>query len=265
MSAEKLEYNADQIASLYDELAPVYADFYSDYDDAVRKQGKDLAKVLKQYGVDPESRVLDCSAGIGTQAIGLSRQGYLMSACDISPLSMEQAQQNAASFGENISLAVSDMRYLQSTYKGQSFDAVISCGNSLAHMLTDQDMDNVFSGVKTLFGEGKGVFLAALTDHENGTREQGVFYDPHVKYERDQKVINFQLWQWIEEGVTYICDDYTITDTGNEAKTKKVSAPFRIWRKAHLFEIAKKHGFQSCDWITPDQSGHHNPIFCAVL
>lgn len=256
------KFNPVAVAKLYDDIADVYAGYYTDYDAAVRKQGHDLAGVLGRYNVAPGEHIFDCSCGIGTQAIGIALQGYKVSASDISPKSIEQAQSNARKFGVDITLSTGDMR--TSIKPGHQFGAVISCGNSLAHLLEISDMEAVLSSAKAALKPG-GVFLAALTDHENGTREENKFYDPHVKSDSNGRTINFQLWTWIKQGEIYICDDYTIVDEKSEKpELKKVSATFRIWRKDYLFKLAHEIGFKHSDWLLPADTGHHNPIFCAV-
>jgi len=257
MTETEKHMNAAKIAALYDRIAPVYRQYYADYDQAVRKQGKDLSRLLFAEGFG-RADVLDCSCGIGTQAIGLALEGHSVTGCDISPASIDEAERNADLFGAPAHFFVADMRALPHDLSA-SHDAVVSCGNSIAHLISDEDMAAFLQGVSRTLRPG-GVFLAALTDHENGTREEGVFYDAHVQRDADGKTVNFQLWTWIEKGLTYICDDYTITDRADGTHTEKVSAPFRIWRRAALFGLAEQYGFTGPAWLVPADTGHHNPI-----
>lgn len=252
-------FDPKSVAKLYDDIADVYSSYYADYAAAVKKQGQDLAALIPHKG----GRVLDCSCGVGTQAIGLALQGFAVEGCDISPKSVEQAKRHAQQFGvPNLPFRAADMRGIGGLYPEASFDAVISCGNSLAHLLEQADIDAVLSGAFKLLKKG-GVFLAALTDHEGKEpRREDQFYDPHIKRgEGGLKTVNYQVWTWLRHGETYVCDDYTVMDeAGGGATVKKVSAPFRIWRRAHLFDLAAAQGFASCEWLLPAETGHHNPI-----
>lgn len=265
MTTKEPKFDSAAIAFLYDEIADVYADYYEDYDSAVKKQGADLSKILKDtFKIQPSAKVLDCSCGIGTQAIGLALNGFSVTGCDISPKSIDQARQNASRFKVPAEFKVADMRQLASIYAGKSFDAVISCGNALAHILDQADIESILTGAQSLLAPG-GVFMAAMTDHEkDDIRQEHLFYDAHVKRRRDSKTMNFQVWTWIKPGESYICDDYTVIDQGDNVTTRKVSAPFRIWRRAKLFEIATALGYKECHWLLAKDTGHHNPIFCAV-
>ncbi len=256
-----IKYDPVAIATLYDDIAAIYADYYEDYNEAIRKQGADLAKVIQTQGIYNNAKILDCSCGIGTQAIGLALEGFNVSGCDISPGSIKKAEENAKSKFVDIPFKTVDMRFLSKIYN-ERFSVVLSCGNSIAHLLTDEDLKFFFESVKKTIEPG-GIFLVALTDHEKNIREEGVFYDPHVKEADDFRTVNFQLWKWIVKGLVYICDDYTVLDYGKNQKIKKVSATFRIWHKKVLFSKAEEYGFSNCQWLLPQETGHHNPIFIA--
>ncbi len=254
-------FNAAEVAKLYDDIAPVYSEYYDDYHQTVMKQGLDLANLLKKNGVAEGAKILDCSCGIGTQAIGLARHGFRVTGCDISPGSIKEAQKNAEIFGVKSDFFPCDMRALPETLN-RHFDAVISCGNSFAHMISDDDMHRAYSSVSRML-KTDGVFLAALTDHEGETRQEDKPYDFHIKREKDDKTLNFQIWTWIEKDMVYFCEDYTILDKGEAQDLKKVSSTFRIWRRQALFDMAGRFGMAGVSWLLPLETGHHNPIFLA--
>ncbi|WP_338020292.1 class I SAM-dependent methyltransferase [Paenibacillus marchantiae] len=78
--------------------------------------------------------LLDCSCGIGTQAIGLAKYGYNVSATDVSPDSVKRAEKEAASRGVNINFGVADFRSLDTDLTGV-FDIVLSADNAIPHHL----------------------------------------------------------------------------------------------------------------------------------
>lgn len=62
-------------AGFYDGLAPFYPLLYSDWDDAVARQGLALSNLLAELGIACGDTVLDAACGVGTQALGLLGQG----------------------------------------------------------------------------------------------------------------------------------------------------------------------------------------------
>jgi glycine/sarcosine N-methyltransferase len=64
------------IADFYDGLAADYHLIYADWDAAVERQGVALDRLIRDAHTQEAIDVLDCSCGIGTQAIGLACQGY---------------------------------------------------------------------------------------------------------------------------------------------------------------------------------------------
>ena len=107
----KTVFDPAAVAKLYDDLAPIYADFYPDYPAAVAKQGKDLWGVLSRLRPQIKS-VFDCSCGIGTQIIGITQASGLKETCgaDISPASVEKARMPAKSFNVTAEIAAVDIR-----------------------------------------------------------------------------------------------------------------------------------------------------------
>ena len=72
----------------YDDLAEYYDLIYQDWARSVEHQGRAIAQVLDRTFPERERhsvRVLDVSAGIGTQTIPLAQAGYQVTARDISP------------------------------------------------------------------------------------------------------------------------------------------------------------------------------------
>ena len=83
--------------------------------------------------------VLDCSCGVGTQAIGLALLGYRVTGTDISERSLQRAADTAARLGAPLIVEPADFRDLRAV--GGEFDVVISCDNAVAHLLDRADVD----------------------------------------------------------------------------------------------------------------------------
>ena len=75
----------------YDRLADEYHLIFGNWDEAVKWQGEVLDTLLRSVTGRRSLSILDCSCGIGTQAIGLALLGHRLTATDLSPRSIERA------------------------------------------------------------------------------------------------------------------------------------------------------------------------------
>jgi methylase of polypeptide subunit release factors len=104
------------VLQFYDRLAGQYHLIFADWREAVRRQGMVLNAVINAHRGPAPLVVLDCSCGIGTQAIGLALHGHEVYATDLSPTAVAQARRHARSFG------VADFRELA----GRVFDVILA-------------------------------------------------------------------------------------------------------------------------------------------
>ncbi|KAB2919874.1 MAG: class I SAM-dependent methyltransferase [Dechloromonas sp.] len=123
----------------YAGLSQFYHLIYPDWDESIRRQASHLDSVIREcWGPNCRS-VLDASCGIGTQALGLAALGYEVTGSDLSSEEIERAKMEAATRGLAIDFHVCDMRHVFDRFSRQ-FDVVISCDNSLPHLLTDEEI-----------------------------------------------------------------------------------------------------------------------------
>ena len=132
---------SNSVLDFYNRLAGDYHLIFEDWDTSVKRQGKVLDRIIQsQLGISRNNlSVLDCSCGIGTQAIGLALLGYNVHATDLSPKAVSRAEREAVRLGANLTFGVADFRTLNDQIKGD-FDVIISCDNSLPHLLDDRDL-----------------------------------------------------------------------------------------------------------------------------
>lgn len=122
------------VAHFYDELADHYHLIYTDWDASIRRQGNALDALIGQ----DHAVVLDCSCGIGTQAIGLAMRGHHVAGTDLSPRAAARAAREAAYRNLTLPTAAADMRRLP--FPDGRFNTVVCADNSLPHLLTEQDV-----------------------------------------------------------------------------------------------------------------------------
>src|SRR5262245_911319 len=130
---------SDSVTQFYDDLAADYHLIFADWAASVQRHADTLDKLIRVEKGGLPLTLLDCTFGIGTQAIGLACKGYKVHATDISPQSIERARREAQSFGATLIFGVADVRTLSHQVAG-TFDVVISCDNALPHLLSDEDL-----------------------------------------------------------------------------------------------------------------------------
>lgn len=84
------------IQTFYDNMASQYDKLFMDWQASTREQAELLNTIFQNYGYGNNAKLLDCSCGIGTQAIGLALLGYDVTASDISDKELEEAKKRAA-------------------------------------------------------------------------------------------------------------------------------------------------------------------------
>lgn len=196
----------------YDELAPFYKLMYPDWERSVQRQATILDGILKDYAGEKVETILDVSCGIGTQSIGLAKLGYKVSASDLSPAEVEMARLEAMNHGVEIEFRVGDMREAWRVYEHQ-FDCVISCDNSVPHLLTNSDILLAFQQFFQCVKPG-GSCLISVRDYAKLEKSQSqLSFNPRLVHDLDgERVILFDLWK--HEGDLYEMTTYIVRDRG---------------------------------------------------
>ncbi len=190
------------VKRFYDQLARDYHLLFADWRDSVRWQGEMLDKIIQREADTAKQILLDCSCGIGTQAIGLALRGYKVHGTDVSPAAVKRAEKEAKSFGVTASFGIADFLKLDRQVNG-TFDIVISCDNSLPHLLTDNDL---LAAVKNIWSklEPGGLFIASTRDYDQIVKDRPKSTSPKVFNDTYGRRIVFQIWEWLEDKRNYL-------------------------------------------------------------
>src|SRR5580704_13808996 len=96
----------ERILGFYEPLADHYHLIFDDWNRVIERQSKILNRLLvAQMGSHP-LKILDCTCGIGTQALGFAGFGHQVIASDLSHAEINRAKHEAESRGLNISFRV---------------------------------------------------------------------------------------------------------------------------------------------------------------
>lgn len=158
----------DDTIAFYDALAPMF-DVMTDWDARLASEGPFLRALLDEAHA---SRVLDAACGSGGHALALARWGYEMVGADVSPGMIALAQEKAAAAGLDVPFVVADLTPQPPSLvgkgecsppfvgeglgerAGERFDAVLCLGNSLPHLLTQDELATALRGMAGVLRPG---------------------------------------------------------------------------------------------------------------
>lgn len=153
----------------YNRLARDYHLIYADWNAAIESQSRAIDRIVRSEVAAPPLALLDCACGIGTQAIGLALRGYRLHATDLSRPALQRARREARSRGAQLTFAQADLRDLGRSV-ASTFDVVICCDNSLAHMMTARDLARAALSIRGRL-KPRGLFIASIRDYDRIVRE----------------------------------------------------------------------------------------------
>ena len=252
---------SESVERFYDDLAADYHHVYADWESGIERQASVLDQLIQCESSASVPVVLDCSCGIGTQAIGLAQRGYEVFASDLSAKAVTRAEAEAAKRGLNVRFAVADIRELECVFDRQ-FDVVISCDNSLPHLLTDEDLTLALRNIRRVLTD-KGLFVASIRDYDRLLAEKPSYIVMNPGGTHEEEVIVFQIWDWSKEADTYLLRLFVMNRASREWRVKEIRPRFRAIRRNELTAALESAGFARVAWHGPEQSGYFQPIVTA--
>jgi len=195
------EPESSAVARFYDELAADYHLVYADWDAGMVRQGKALDTLIRaESGTGVPVSVLDCSCGIGTQAIALGLCGYQVTGTDISRSAVDRAVREASARSVHLPAAAADMRHLP--FSGARFDVVVCADNSLPHLLTERDVHAALTEMRRVLRPG-GLLVVSTRPYDEILRARPTSTAPQPGSTPTGRSITFQLWDWHDDGERY--------------------------------------------------------------
>lgn len=83
-------------------------------------------------------KILDAACGSGGYSLALAREGYTVTGIDLDPGMIAYAKDKAYRTGVNVTFRIEDMRHISES--NAEFSVALCLGNSLPHMLSDEDI-----------------------------------------------------------------------------------------------------------------------------
>lgn len=247
------------VRDFYDALADDYHLIFADWHGAINRQGNTLDELIRRLvPAAPDVTLYDCSCGIGTQAIGLAKRGYTVHATDLSPVAVERAKREAQKLNVSMTTGVADFRHLGEQVK-DSFDVVISCDNSLPHLLTDADLQQAAHNLHDVT-KADGLLLISIRDYDH-LLHQKPRTTPVYVYDDPDRRISFHVWDWQDD--LYTINHYIITHQDDTPHTVIRQTQYRALKRETVTSALENAGFRDIRWHMPEASGYYQPIVTA--
>ena len=244
----------------YDDLADDYHLLYSDWDAAVDRQGAALDQLIRGRLGAGSRRVWDCACGIGTQALGLASRGHEVLGTDISPAAAARARRESDARGLSLRTAAGDMR--RPPVPAGAFDVVLCADNSLAHLLTADDIDTALRAMHRSLREG-GLLLIGLRDYEQARADRRPATVPQVTRTETGRSISFQLWDWYPDGERYDLEHFQLLPDGDDWQVRVRRTTSWALTHTELGRLVTAAGFRDVEWLAPERTGFMQPVCTA--
>jgi SAM-dependent methyltransferase len=183
--------------SFYKQLTPFFHLVYQNWDSTIEAHGKMFAEIVDSQWGSSKTRILDVSCGIGTQSLALAARGFDVTASDLSPDVVARAKREAGARDLGIEFSVCDMREAHRKH-GDGFDVVLCAGNSLPHLLNDEEILKALRSMYACLAPGDGCIIT-MRQYDQEERGTGLFKPYGVREENGRRFIIFQVWDFIGE------------------------------------------------------------------
>jgi SAM-dependent methyltransferase len=242
------------MADFYDDFTPFFHLIFQDWDASIQRQGGQLKSII-EAAWPGHATILDVSCGIGTQAIALAREGFRVTASDLSAGAVERARRESALRGQDVAFSVCDMRRAHA-HHGSGFDVVISCDNSVPHLLDDGDILLAFREMFACLRPGGGC-LVSVRDYDQEPRGRNIVKPYGAREENGKRYFPFQVWDF--EGEHYDFTLFVIEEdlASREVRTHVMRSRYYAIGTDRLLALLKEAGFQRVSRL---DGGYYQPV-----
>src|SRR5579864_453436 len=252
---------AEGVKDFYDQLASNYHLIFEDWEASIRRQAAVLGAILERdCGPMATVKVLDCACGIGTQALGLAKMGFQVTACDLSPSAVERIRMEAEKRGLSVRAFVADMLDL-TEIPDEGFDAVICMDNALPHLESEEQLLQAAIQMRRKM-RPDGLFMASIRDYDRLAREKPAVQGPNFYSDENGRRIVHQVWDW-QDDRRYRFHLYITREIQDGWESQHYVSDYRSVMRDELSQILARSGFSGCRWVRADESGFYQPIVLA--
>ena len=249
------------VTGFYDALAEDYDLVYGgNWDRAVSHQGETFDRLI-QASLGPGARdVLDCSCGIGTQALGLAMRGHRVCGTDISESSVARARREASRLGVDATFAVADFKDLARV--SGTFDVVISCDNAIPHLLTDTEIRQALGSMHAKL-RPDGLLVVSIRDYDRMLAERPATALPTFIAGPPRRLL-VRFHDWLEAQPVYDLHFFVLSEQSHGwSVTAHYQTRYRALLRRELDAAARDVSFDAIRWHEPEEVGFFQPVLTA--
>ncbi len=228
--------------TIYDAIADQYHLFYRDWEATLQREGSALRRTFRDRNV---TTVLDASCGPGTQTIALAQLGYEVMAADPSFNMLLKARENAGMYSvdDRITFVRAGFLELPCALVGP-YDAVITKGNSLPHLLSDEEILQALRNFYDLLRPG-GTLVIGVRDFDFLLEDRPNFIPQHIHTEDPtEDNIVFDVWDWDDGPPTTVTfNTFIVSGKGSDYRVVKYPITYRALRREELEAMLTEVGF----------------------
>lgn len=144
---------------------------------------------------------------------------------------------------------------------GGRFDVVLSCDNAVPHLLGKWDLMAALRGMYARLVPG-GLVVIGLRDYDQLRQDRPRSSLVRV-FDGGNRLV-FQVWDWDASGESYGLQHFLVQRQGDGWQTQCDEARYRALTRSKLTTRLETAGFAQVEWLTPEQSGHFEPLVTAL-
>jgi glycine/sarcosine N-methyltransferase len=251
----------------YDDLAADYERIFPDWRESSRRQGAALDRLIEAELSDQlgpgARRVLDCAAGIGTQALALAELGHQVVGSDVSCRALRRlvGRERARSVAGRLAGAVAaEMRRLP--FADACVEVVVCADNSLPHLLTAADVVAALTEMRRVLVP-RGLVLVSTRTYDELRRTRPAATPVQVSRGEAGLTATFQVWTWHDDGERYDYDHLMLTQEGSGWRLAHRRGTYWALTRAELSALAAEAGLAGVRWLLPEETGFFQPLLLA--
>lgn len=233
----------------------MYDSFSADYDRFVNWTSRlavELPFLMQQIQsisqADPARlRVLDAACGTGMHAIALAQAGYQLVGADFSAGMIRKALLNARAAGVDVRFEQAGFGVLAQTFGRQAFDIVLCLGNSLPHLLTEEELASALADFAACL-RADGLLLIQNRNFDAILEQQERWMEPQSYHQGEAEWIFLRFYDFRPDGLLNF-NVVTLHRESQSAWTQTVATSLLYpLRQAQLAQALTVAGFGELTW-----------------
>jgi len=224
----------------YDEFAHDYHWLYSDHGLSGEPDIEENEDILRP--IEQGMWILDCSCGIGTLTLALTKRDFKVIGADGSKGMIEQAMSAAARAGLNVPLICSTWEELPRHFADQ-FELVFCLGNSLGHCRNRDKMLRSLRGMRRVLRNG-GKLVIQSRNWEYLRQEKKPVTCFQWRERDGQRCLPIYVWNFPESfGAKHTIEVILVFDADGQASIRSYPIAYYPFRFEQLADCLKSAGF----------------------